>query len=102
MVVLVGDSHREHSWKNMAQESCPTEILRPSVKELLRIEIISRIPELVRRAFAVATSGRPGPVVANLPEDISHAVHEFEETDFMRSRHMNPFQHCVVAQIKIP
>ena len=82
MVVLVGDSHREHSWKNMTQESRQTEILRPSVKELLRVEIISRIPELVRRAFAVATSGRPGPVVIDVPEDISHGVYEFEESDF--------------------
>ncbi|WP_412050800.1 thiamine pyrophosphate-binding protein [Hoeflea sp. Naph1] len=82
MVVLVGDSHREHSWKNMTQESRQIEILRPAVKELLRIEIISRIPELVRRAFAVATSGRPGPVVIDVPEDISHGVYEFEESDF--------------------
>ncbi|OCW58382.1 thiamine pyrophosphate-binding protein [Hoeflea olei] len=82
MVVLVGDSHREHSWKNMTQESRQTEILRPAVKELLRIEMISRIPELVRRAFAVATSGRPGPVVIDVPEDISHGVFEFEDRDF--------------------
>ncbi|KGF67898.1 acetolactate synthase [Hoeflea sp. BAL378] len=82
MVVLVGDSHREHSWKNMTQESRQTEILRPAVKELLRIEMISRIPELVRRAFAVATSGRPGPVVIDVPEDIAHGVHEFEDQDF--------------------
>jgi len=82
MVVLVGDSHREHSWKNMTQESHQIEILRPAVKELLRVEVISRIPELVRRAFAVATSGRPGPVVIDVPEDIAHGVHGFEENDF--------------------
>jgi acetolactate synthase-1/2/3 large subunit len=82
MVVLVGDSHRDHSWKNMTQESRQTEILRPAVKELLRVEVISRIPEFVRRAFAVATTGRPGPVVIDVPEDIAHAVHEFEEADF--------------------
>jgi acetolactate synthase I/II/III large subunit len=32
----------------------------------------SRIPELVRRAFAVATSGRPGPVLLDVPEDVAH------------------------------
>src|SRR5690606_19765392 len=52
------------------------------VKELLRVEVISRIPELVRRAFAVATSGRPGPVVIDVPEDIAHGVHEFADADF--------------------
>ena len=59
MVVLVGDLHRLHSWKNMTQESRQTEILRPAAKELIRIERVERIPELMRRAFAVATSGRP-------------------------------------------
>ncbi|MGV6874349.1 thiamine pyrophosphate-binding protein [Pseudochelatococcus sp. B33] len=82
MVVLVGDSHRDHSWKNMTQESRQMEILRPAVKELLRVEVIHRIPELVRRAFAVATSGRPGPVVIDVPEDISHGTYAFEESDF--------------------
>src|SRR5215218_3985575 len=63
MVVLVGDSHRLHSWKNMTQESRQTEIL-------------------MRRAFAVATSGRPGPVVVDVPEDICHATLPFEDEDF--------------------
>ncbi len=82
MVVLVGDTHRLHAWKNMTQESRQTEILRPAVKELIRIEMIERIPELVRRAFLVATSGRPGPVVLDVPEDICHATYGFAEADF--------------------
>jgi acetolactate synthase-1/2/3 large subunit len=82
MVVLVGDSHRLHAWKNMTQESRQTEILRPACKELIRIERVERIPELMRRAFAVATSGRPGPVVVDVPEDICHATLPFEDEDF--------------------
>ncbi len=77
MVAIVGDSHREYSWKNMTQECRQLDILRPAVKEVIRIETLSRIPELVRRAFAVATSGRPGPVVLDVPEDIAHGVHGF-------------------------
>ena len=82
MVVIVGDSHREHAWKNMTQESRQTEILRPACKELIRIESIARIPELMRRAFRVATSGRPGPVVVDVPEDVCHATHGFEPGAF--------------------
>ncbi len=82
MVVLVGDSHRLHAWKNMTQESRQTEILRPAAKELIRIERVERIPELMRRAFAVATAGRPGPVVVDVPEDICHATLPFEDEDF--------------------
>lgn len=82
MVALVGDSHRAHSWKNMTQESRQTEILRPACKELIRVESTARIPELVRRAFAVATTGRPGPVVLDIPEDVCHGTHGFDEADF--------------------
>jgi acetolactate synthase I/II/III large subunit len=82
LVAIVGDSHRDHSWKNMTQESRQIDILRPAVKELLRIETPARIPEMMRRAFAVATTGRPGPVVVDVPEDVCHALHGFEEGDF--------------------
>src|SRR4051812_46579555 len=39
-------------------------------KWVVEIDDAARIPELVTRAFAVATSGRPGPVVVSLPEDM--------------------------------
>jgi len=81
-VVIVGDTNRDHSWKNMTQESRQVEILRPAVKEVIRVEATKRIPELVRRAFAVATSGRAGPVVLDVPEDVCHGEHDFEPDDF--------------------
>lgn len=82
MVVFTGNTNRDHAWKNMTQESRQAEILRPACKELIRIERISRVPELVRRAFAVATSGRPGPVVLDVPEDVAHDEHAFRPSDF--------------------
>lgn len=82
LVVLVGDTHRDHSWKNMTQEARQVEILRPAAKELIRVEAIHRIPELVRRAFRVATSGRPGPVVLDVPEDVCHDTHVFDAHAF--------------------
>jgi acetolactate synthase-1/2/3 large subunit len=88
LVILTGNTHRQHSWKNMTQESRQLEILRPAVKELLRIEVVDRIPELMRRAFAVATTGRPGPVVVDVPEDICHATHPFAE-DALRANPAN-------------
>lgn len=80
-VVFVGDTHRDHSWKNMTQESRQLDILRPAVKEVLRIERVSRVPEMVRRAFAIATSGRPGPVVVDVPEDVAHDLFDYPVTD---------------------
>jgi acetolactate synthase-1/2/3 large subunit len=82
IVAFVGDSHRAHSWKNMTQEARQIEILRPACKDLLRIEHVSRIPELIRRAFLIATSGRPGPVVVDVPEDICHGTLPLHEDDY--------------------
>lgn len=82
VVAIAGDTHRGHSWKNMTQEARQMEILRPACKDLLRVEQVARIPELVRRAFSVATSGRGGPVVLDLPEDVAHGEHDFVSEDF--------------------
>ncbi len=82
MIAIAGDANRSHAWKNMTQETRQVDILRPAVKELLRVESVQRVPEFVARAFALATSGRPGPVVVDIPEDIAHGEHEFSEADF--------------------
>src|SRR5579864_7218710 len=42
VIALAGDTNRAHSWKNMTQECRQSEILRPAVKELIRIEDTSR------------------------------------------------------------
>jgi acetolactate synthase-1/2/3 large subunit len=82
MIVVTGDANREHAWKNMTQEAKQLEVLRPVVKEVIRVEVIKRLPEHVRRAFAVATSGRPGPVLIDVPEDVAHGEHDFDASDF--------------------
>ncbi len=82
MIVIAGDANRNHAWKNMTQECRQVDILRPAAKELIRIEAGVRIPELVRRAYAVATTGRPGPVVLDVPEDVCHEEFSFTPDDF--------------------
>ncbi|MBL3706008.1 thiamine pyrophosphate-binding protein [Sulfitobacter sp. BDSS02] len=83
IVAVVGDTHRDHSWKNMTQETHQAEILRPACKEVIRVESVHRIPELLRRAFIVATTGRPGPVVLIVPEDVAHGTYGFGDEDFL-------------------
>jgi acetolactate synthase-1/2/3 large subunit len=82
LVAITGDTNREHSWKNMTQEARQIDILSAAVKEVIRVEHVKRIPELMRRAFTVATSGRPGPVVLDVPEDIAHADYGYMAADF--------------------
>src|SRR5690606_153620 len=81
VVAVTGDTNRDHSWKNMTQEARQMEILTPAVKQAIRIERVNRIPELVRRAYQIATSGRPGPVLLDMPEDVCHGEFEFPEDD---------------------
>ena len=82
LIAITGDANREHATRNMTQETRQLEVLRPVVKEVIRVEVIRRIPEHVRRAFAVATGGRPGPVLIDVPEDVAHGEHDFEAGDF--------------------
>ncbi len=82
IIAITGDTHRAHSWKNMTQECRQLDVLSPTAKEVIRVEMVERIPELVRRCYAVATSGRPGPVVLEIPEDITHAEYAFDESEF--------------------
>ena len=82
VVAIVGDTHRAHSWKNMTQEARQLEILRPAVKDVLRVERIERLPELVKHAFMQATRGRAGPVVLDVPEDIAHDTYGFGAEEF--------------------
>lgn len=88
VVAVVGDSNRLHSWKNMTQETRQQEVLSPIVKEYISVEVAQRLPELVRRAFLVATSGRPGPAVLSVPELVMHGIWSFNEADFFLPPHV--------------
>lgn len=94
VIAVTGNSNRQHSWKNMTQEARQVDMLRPAVKDVLRVEVGSRIPELVRRAYTVATSGRPGPVVLDVPEDICHGEWEYDASDF----HVDPSTTAIPAR----
>ncbi len=63
----------------------------PMAKWVAQIESADRIPELVSRAFHVATAGRPGPVVLALPEDM--LVEESAAADALPGLHRQPPPH---------
>src|SRR5205085_1678562 len=55
-----------------------------------QIEAADRIPELVARAFTIATSGRPGPVVLALPEDMLVEESDVEDAAPFRTPRVHP------------
>ncbi|SMP48774.1 thiamine pyrophosphate-binding protein [Noviherbaspirillum suwonense] len=70
MILFIGQVAREHRGREAFQEVDYVQMFGPLAKWVAEIDDIDRIPELVARAFHVATSGRPGPVVLALPEDV--------------------------------
>lgn len=60
------------------QENDATGIARPITKWNVRVERPDRIPWTMRRAFSVAGSGKPGPVLVEIPSDVGTASVEME------------------------
>src|SRR5579863_6933749 len=70
MVVLVGQVARHMIDREAFQEVDLRKMYAPLAKWVTQIDLAERIPELMNQAFQVASSGRPGPVVVALPEDM--------------------------------
>ena len=60
------------------QENDAVGIARPITKWNVRVERTERIPWTMRRAFAVASTGKPGPVLVEIPADVGTAAVEME------------------------
>ena len=76
MVMFVGMPAREHEDREAFQEIEVKQLFSSFVKWAAVIRQTERIPEYVSRAFHAARSGRPGPVVLGLPEDMLSATAE--------------------------
>jgi acetolactate synthase-1/2/3 large subunit len=70
MILFIGQVQRDAREREAFQEVEYRRAFTEFAKWVAEIDDARRIPEMVTRAFAVATSGRPGPVVLALPEDM--------------------------------
>ena len=70
MILFVGQIAREMREREAFQELDYRAVFGTIAKWVTEIDDPARIPELISRAFYTATSGRPGPVVIALPEDM--------------------------------
>src|SRR5690349_4058639 len=79
MVVIAGDvpSHyygkHPHQEINLHADAAQWEVYRPFVKRAWRVERPDLFPEIIAKAFQLAESGRPGPVLVSVPMDIFSA-----------------------------
>ena len=70
MIMLIGQVGRDMTDREAFQEVDYRQMFGPVAKWAAQIDVTARIPEYMARAFHVATSGRRGPVVLALPEDM--------------------------------
>jgi acetolactate synthase-1/2/3 large subunit len=74
MILLVGQVARSTMGREGFQELDYVQVFSGLAKWAVQIDDAARIPEIVHRAFSTAISGRPGPVVIALPEDMLQDV----------------------------
>ena len=70
MILFVGQIARDHVGREAFQEVDYKTMFGSLAKWVVEIHDAARIPEIMARAFHTAVSGRPGPVVISLPEDM--------------------------------
>nr|WP_283777865.1 acetolactate synthase 3 large subunit [Sansalvadorimonas sp. 2012CJ34-2] len=92
MVVLSGQVPSDFIGTDMFQETDMVGISRPIVKHSFLVKRAEDIPEVLRKAFYIAQTGRPGPVVVDLPKDITDINKKFpyEYPNKVKIRSYNP------------
>ncbi|MFW1677236.1 acetolactate synthase 3 large subunit [Pontibacter sp. JAM-7] len=102
MVVITGQVMSHLIGEDAFQETDMVGISRPIVKHSFSITRPEEIPEVIKKAFYIAESGRPGPVVVDIPKDMTTPTERFEY-EFPKSvklRSYNPINKGHSGQIK--
>ncbi|MFW2374473.1 MAG: acetolactate synthase 3 large subunit [Gammaproteobacteria bacterium] len=100
MVVLSGQVPRPLIGNDAFQEVDCVGITRPIVKHNFLVEDIKELASTLKKAFYVATTGRPGPVVVDIPKDITAHITEFSYPREIKMRSYNPTVKGHTGQIK--
>jgi acetolactate synthase-1/2/3 large subunit len=102
MVVLSGQVQSHLIGEDAFQETDMIGISRPIVKHSFMVKHQSEIPGIMKKAFYLASTGRPGPVVIDLPKDMSHPDHKFpyEYPESVSLRSYSPAVKGHAGQIK--
>ena len=102
MVVLSGQVATHLIGTDAFQETDMIGISRPIVKHSFTVESADKISEVIKQAFFIATSGRPGPVVIDIPKDTTapDKLFDFVLPESINIRSYNPPIEPEIKQIK--
>ncbi|WP_299496065.1 acetolactate synthase 3 large subunit [uncultured Shewanella sp.] len=102
MVVLSGQVHSTLIGNDAFQECDMIGISRPIVKHSFLVQDAKDIPAIIKKAFYLAASGRPGPVVVDIPKDCLNPelLHEYQYPEAIKMRSYNPTTNGHKGQIR--
>ena len=102
MVVLSGQVMSHLVGEDAFQETDMLGISRPIVKHSFQVTRTEDIPEVIKKAFYIASTGRPGPVVIDLPKDLTnpHDKYEYSYPKKVKMRSYTPASRGHSGQIK--
>ena len=102
VVVISGQVKSNLIGTDSFQETDMIGVSRPIVKHSFLVQRAEDIPEIVKKAFHIATTGRPGPVVIDVPKDLTDPNYKFEFTypSEIKMRSYNPPKNGDLSKIK--
>ncbi|CAA0114143.1 Acetolactate synthase isozyme 3 large subunit [BD1-7 clade bacterium] len=102
MVILSGQVQSHLIGEDAFQETDMIGISRPIVKHSFMVKSPEDIPDMIKKAFYIASTGRPGPVVIDLPKDMTHPdlKVQFEYPEEVKLRSYAPAVRGHAGQIK--
>lgn len=100
LVVLTGQVPTSLIGNDAFQEVDTVGITRPCVKHNFLVKDVNELAMTLRKAFYIATSGRPGPVVVDIPKDVTAQSCIFEYPKQIRMRSYNPTTRGHSGQIR--
>src|SRR6202162_6439575 len=100
MVVISGQVPSAAIGQDAFQECDTVGITRPCVKHNFLVKDIKDLASTIKKAFHIATTGRPGPVLVDIPKDVTQAHAEFSYPKTVALRSYNPVTKGHAGQIK--
>jgi acetolactate synthase-1/2/3 large subunit len=100
MVVLTGQVPTRAIGEDAFQECDTVGITRPAVKHNFLVRDVSQLAITIKKAFHIATTGRPGPVVVDIPKDVSNLTAQFHYPERISLRSYSPVTKGHGGQIK--
>ncbi len=100
MVVISGQVPTAAIGQDAFQEVDTVGITRPCVKHNFLVKDVRDLATTIKKAFYIAATGRPGPVVVDVPKDITQHTYAYEYPAFVSMRSYNPTSKGHAGQIK--